>query len=209
MIIGICGAAGVGKDTAARYMARHRNLAIMALADPMKRICADIFGFPQENLWGESHLRNEPFDSLKGLSARRALQLLGTEFGRACYQDVWVEYLFREAKKLLETPGALYTKDRGVMLVHSDAMFSGVVIPDVRFRNEVEAIKRLGGAVVYMTRPGLEKSEWSAHTSESELLTIPKNVFSAEIVNDSSLDSLYFKSIIAIRHCVQSECCNA
>lgn len=60
MIIGICGPAGSGKDTAADHLVRaHRGVKV-ALADPLKRYCMDAYGFSEEQLWGPSSARNKP-----------------------------------------------------------------------------------------------------------------------------------------------------
>ena len=60
MIIGLSGLAGSGKDTAAKFIVEKYNLNKIALADPMKRFCKEIYGFSEEQLWGESELRNKP-----------------------------------------------------------------------------------------------------------------------------------------------------
>lgn len=60
MIIGFCGLAGSGKDTAADFMVERGEGAKLALADPLKRICQATFGFTDEQLWGPSSERNKP-----------------------------------------------------------------------------------------------------------------------------------------------------
>lgn len=66
MFIGISGAAGSGKDTLALAIHKHAQLNLkkvyisVSLADPMKRICRDVYDFSEEQLWGPSEKRNEP-----------------------------------------------------------------------------------------------------------------------------------------------------
>lgn len=60
MIIGLCGNAGVGKDAVADFLVRNHGFVKVALADPLKRICQDVYGFTDEQLWGPSARRNAP-----------------------------------------------------------------------------------------------------------------------------------------------------
>lgn len=137
-IWGICGLAGSGKDTAADFLVRNHNFVKVAFADPLKRICRDVFDFSEEQLWGPSAKRNEPDfryprAGLKGypfmdpqvaadiigpgtpayLTPRYALQQLGTEWGRDCYPDIWVKYALRVAKRL-NSGGHVYSATRGL-----------------------------------------------------------------------------------------------
>jgi hypothetical protein len=134
------------------------------------------------------------------LSPRAALQSLGT-WGRDCYQNVWVEYAMRKAKEILSADGTCmttrlplvyaYDKKTGV---NKDRKIPGrgVVIPDVRFKNEIEAVQNAGGKVVRVLRPdGGLKGEYALHKSETELLSIPDSEFDYVIKNDATLKDLY------------------
>jgi hypothetical protein len=57
-IILIAGRAGSGKDTVGNYLKLHYNAGGVALADPMKRLAAELFGFDEVQLWGPSECRN-------------------------------------------------------------------------------------------------------------------------------------------------------
>ncbi len=160
-IVGIMGKAGVGKDTMADYLVGGFNFVKIGMADPLKRICREVFDFSEQQLWGPSAERNRPdYRYLRGkhldedemvpqyLTPRLALQTLGTEWGRAMYENVWVDHAIRSAKKVLEGEWN-YTQREGLT---GHAKFTGVVIPDVRFINEVEAIVTAGGIVVRIKR---------------------------------------------------------
>jgi hypothetical protein len=164
-IILIFGEAGAGKDSVARVIVKDFNAVSVAMADPMKRFCGQIFGFDKETLWGPSEKRNaiQPdrlgematarslleyhyvewlhdvlpnmtngqgseaeqrlfawFDSIKaihikqrGLSARAALQTLGTEFGRAMDPNMWINYARRQLMDLL-AGGYTYSPEGGL-----------------------------------------------------------------------------------------------
>ncbi len=58
-ILGISGQAGSGKDTASDYFVEHYGFVKMSLADPIKRLSANVFAFSYDQLWGPSDLRNK------------------------------------------------------------------------------------------------------------------------------------------------------
>lgn len=208
MIIGICGAKGSGKSTTANILKELVPGAVdIAFADPMKEFCKKVFDFSKEQLWGPSEEREKPDEryprsrphlwvkapySLKTcarcraiycaqhsetcddfLTPREALQQLGTEWGRACYPEVWVEYGIRRAKALLRPD---LERWGGVSLV---------IVTDVRFQNEADAIRAAGGKVLRVTRPGCGTSD--SHASEAEAATMDVDL---EIPNDGTLDDL-------------------
>lgn len=57
-IIVVAGKAGSGKDTVGAFIKENYNAVSMALADPMKRLARDLFGFTNNQLWGPSECRN-------------------------------------------------------------------------------------------------------------------------------------------------------
>lgn len=59
LIIGVCGKAGSGKDTIADILVKDLGFVKVAFADPLKRVCKDIYDFTDEQLWGPSEKRNE------------------------------------------------------------------------------------------------------------------------------------------------------
>jgi hypothetical protein len=138
------------------------------------------------------------------LTPRHALQQLGTGWGRACYPDTWVDYALRVAKKLLDG-GFAYTPQEGVRACYSGhpteptKLYRGVVIPDVRFVNEMSAIKGAGGVMIrikrfFNTLPGY----LAGHLSETELLGVPDDKFDHVIVNNSDVASLHQKVRVAV-----------
>lgn len=170
-LIGLTGLAGSGKDTAAFALVRDAQFVARSLAEPLKAFCADVFGWDHRRLHGPSAERNAPDPDWNGLTARRALQTLGTEWGRAMHPDVWVRYALRSL------PAG-----------------RACVITDVRFQNEVDAIVRAGGHVVRIHRPAVTLE--STHTSEAgqlELTGIAKT-----IVNDGTIAELQDRVLAAV-----------
>jgi hypothetical protein len=131
----------------------------------------------------------------KFLTPRHALQQLGTEWGRACYPNVWVDYALRVAARLAKG-GYAYDAWRGLFPVSvvEGVMYpkTDVVISDVRFKNEVDAIKAAGGQVWRIERPALQPlpGQGSQHVSETEQDEIPDDSFSAIIENTGTLEDL-------------------
>lgn len=165
-IVGFTGLAGAGKDTAAAALIA-RGWVRVGLADPMKRACAEWFGWSPLLLWGDSDLRETPDSARNGLTPRHALQQLGTEFGRACWEDVWVEVLLATAADILAGE-ATYTPDGGLLYGAPGSAPPGVVVTDVRFRNEADAIRNAGGLVLRVERPGAGlRGAAAGHASEA------------------------------------------
>ncbi len=171
MIIGITGRANAGKDTIADVLVRKHDFVKIGLADPIKRACKVWFDWSDETLWGPSANRNI-IDPRYGKTPREALQKLGTEFARAYYPNVWVDIAIRRAN------------------------YSKVVIPDVRFLNELEAIHKAGGKVIKVVRPptgsgadAVSDVLWS-HSSETEQDAFPAHLITTTYINSGTLEDI-------------------
>lgn len=240
MIVGLSGLAGSGKDFIADLLVKNHGFVKVALADPLKRICQDVFDFSDEQLWGPSEKRNQPdkryftgrvkteivdYEDARCLcyldkavkndysepteeemleyrkiylTPRFALQFLGTEWGRNCYPQVWVDYTLRIAKKLLANDNHHYDPKHGLWQEdlgwhqNSDHKPNGVVISDVRFANEMVAIRAEGGKVVRIIsdRATTLRGTAALHASEREQQEIPNSSFDYILHNRTDLESL-------------------
>jgi hypothetical protein len=243
---------GTGKDTAADALEESEDFVKVALADPMKRFCRDVYGFSVEQLWGPSSARNEPdkryprerhvnagdscaccgsaYQELVGydsptcfLTPRYALQQIGSEWGRNCYTDTWVDYLLNVANKLLAVsygeilrpPWYSYDKTRGIFPHVSGNVTSfefrglyadeirGVVCSDVRFQNEMQRIKSAGGKIVLIHRvvDEVPRNANIAHQSEVDLSAFPPSatIWDKVVHNDGDVDELKFKMCAAVK----------
>jgi hypothetical protein len=107
-----------------------------------------------------------------GVTVRHMLQTLGTEYGRQCiHPDVWTICWRKQAER-----------------------HSRVVADDVRFPNEAQLIKDMGGELWMVRRPGVERT--TGHASEGSLDTWE---FDRVIENDGALDELRSKVFAALR----------
>ena len=174
-LLGISGYAGAGKDTLADALVRRRIDAIqkLAFADPLKKAAQVIFGFTHTQLWGPSEERNKPdlrfprSDLPLGfLTPRFVLEQMGTECGRALFKNVWVDALIRD-------------------IGEADGRYMITIVTDVRFENEVERIREVGGKVVRLVRPGFDV-DTSLHRSVRELGDKPDDYFDDVLVNGST-----------------------
>jgi len=136
----------------------------------------------------------------ESLSPRLALQVLGTEWGRFCYYNVWIDYAIRIANELLNKDAYMYTSAHGLQEYPSNGpnayvyRTKHVIIPDVRFSNEISAIKKAGGKLIRIKRPVAGLQGFTAnHASEAEQLSIPDSEFDYVIDNDGTIPELAAK----------------
>lgn len=112
------------------------------------------------------------------ISAREILQTLGTEWGRKVKSDLWPAYAYEVVNRLKE--GGAYTQVGGPyepsLRLRTPA---GVVIPDHRFRNEVEGTQQVGGHLIRLRRLAQEEKVVgiAGHVSESEQKAVPDDLF--------------------------------
>ena len=143
MLIGICGAAGSGKDTVADILGFER----VAFADPLYEMVATVTGMTPDEM--RDRETKERTIGWLGHSPRQLLQTLGTEWGRnTISQTIWVDTAMRRVRGLLEQGRS-------------------VVVTDVRFDNEAAAIKAAGGVIWQVVRgQGSIKGLAARHASE-------------------------------------------
>lgn len=208
MILGLSGQARVGKDTFADYLVHNYDFVKIGLADPMKRFCKDVFDFSDAQLYGDErdkpdgrYFRGVVNPASLGdnyLTPRYALQKLGTEWGRDCYNSIWVEYGVRVATRLLGGY-CRYSPSEGLVSVDKDiGPIGGVVFSDLRFRNEFETVKKAQGKMIRIYRPGHGGNVGiEGHASEAEQQTIQDREFDLVVNNDGSLID-YYRAIDAI-----------
>ena len=142
-LIGIAGRAGAGKDVVASALIASEGFKKVSFADAIKDGCAVMFGVDRA-LFDDRERKEQVIDWI-GKSPRQLAQLAGTEFGRGLVRDdIWLLTALRKM----------------------DPAFS-CVISDVRFENEADFIRKNGGVMLHVRRPGTEAGTTSAHSSES------------------------------------------
>ena len=205
MIIGICGFIGSGKDTAANYFVAQHGFKRDSFAGALKDAVATVFGWDRELLEGltpEARTWREQVDpwwakrlNMPKLTPRWVLQYWGTDVcRRAFHDDIWIAAL---ENRLRHRNG------------HT-------VISDVRFPNEIQAIRNAGGVIIWIKRGPLPEwyscalTENTTHENEQWLLEdahqlMPQrypqihqsewawvgSVFNHEIENNGTVEELY------------------
>lgn len=163
MLLGISGKAGTGKDYTARLL-RETGFRPWSLAWHFK-------------VWivGQGLATFDEVFVTKPPHVRHLLQQYGTEQGRMVYgDDIWCTTMLTWLQLLGEQWGV-----------------ERIVVPDVRFPNEVQAIHRAGGKVMRLHAPERAASSGLSlvhrqHVSETALDTF--DAFDAIVANDPGAD---------------------
>ena len=196
MIIGVCGFIGSGKDTVADYLVNFHEFRRESFANTLKDAVSAVFGWDRTLVEGrtkEAREWREQVDpwwaerlGMPTLTPRWVLQYWGTEVCRKSFHDdIWIASLENKLRS---------SKD-------------DVIVSDVRFPNEVTAIKNQGGKIVWVQRGRLP--EWynsaveanngsNLHINEMKINKIHASEwawvgteFDHVIENDTSIDDLY------------------
>ena len=154
-----------------------------SFAEPLKQLVLNLFNVPEECMYGTDEQKNQLqehllWENMPGvmtphewsmrqggviagynqnpqdfgiqlnegpMTAREFMQYLGTDVMRKMYEPIWVKYCIdniQSEESLIAT------------------------IDDVRFLNELEAVQKVGGKVIYLDRNNDSKDN---HSSENEL----------------------------------------
>jgi hypothetical protein len=196
VIIGVCGFIGSGKDTVADYLVNFHEFRRESFADTLKDAVAAVFGWDRTLLEGrtkEAREWREEVDhwwaerlGMPTLTPRWVLQYWGTEVCRKSFHDdIWIASLENKIRN---------SKD-------------DIIVSDVRFPNEVKAIKNQQGKMIWVQRGRLPKwydvaldAKSGSNVAINELKI--QNIHSSEwawvgtkfdhtIHNDMNIDDLY------------------
>ena len=163
---------GSGKTTVATYLANQYGYHITPFAKPLRMMMTALlesFGVPAKEVsFFLTDGKEIPILEIPGTpTARRLMQLLGTDWGRKLVHDrIWVEAwdIMAQQRKY-------------------------VVADDCRFMNEYKAVKSIPGAQVWrITRQSAVIT--SVHASEGALDTVAVD---HEITNDYTAGELFAK----------------
>lgn len=148
---------GCGKSTMASYLAAAHGYLPVRFAGPLKDMLAPLLEcfMSRRDVMAalDGAEKERPIDALDGLTTRRLMQTLGTEWGRMqVHPELWT----RAARATIE-----------------QNLRAGrfVVVDDVRFHNEYELLRELGACMVMLCRPGrtVGAPETYGHSSEGQL----------------------------------------
>jgi len=192
MIIGICGLIGSGKGTVADILVE-QGFKKISFADKLKDGVATVFGWDRAMLEGDTDDSREwrekedifwTKETGRKITPRIVLQEFGTDCMRNGFdKGIWVSLL---KKEMLQNPG-------------------NYIVPDVRFRNEQNMIRDIGGQIWWTQRGDLPEwwglaildnntgsdtmKNYDIHSSEYKWADT-NDKFNTIIYNNSSLNSL-------------------
>lgn len=173
VIIGITGKKGSGKDTVAEFINgvcrdQIEQVAFVAFADPVREVCQTALGLTHNQLTRRD-LKEEKVRG-KLYSPREAMQKVGTDMFRATFgEDIWVN-IARDT----------------IMSYYGDYKY--IVVTDVRFDNEAQMVKNLGGEIWHVCRD--KNPLIDSHISESG---IDAKYIDQLVTNDGTLEELKSK----------------
>lgn len=183
-LIGICGYARAGKDTVADTLRRNHQFYVTrfsaTLKGMIKVLLTDLGEFKGINKldhnwyydWLEENKNLVPaslHDST--CTVRELMQTLGDDWARKMvHNDIWVRITSRRTQNYMDIMGNA----------------GRVVWPDVRYPNELEALRELGGTLWHVRR---KETAVMAHESERHIPEISQHA-SMTFHNNGSIEDL-------------------
>ena len=159
----------VGKDTAARAMAADGNVLVKSLADPLYRACRELHRDFKSKDYYDSYPKQKHAKMSNGITPREMLLGIGQKVKEVLGKRCWVDSLLAEAERSV--------KDH-------------LVIPDVRFKEEVEALKEVDAIFIKVIRPGIDQP---SDVADDDL--VGWNGWDREILNSGNQLELEAKAI--------------
>jgi hypothetical protein len=146
LVVGFTGLIGAGKTTAAQYLVDEHDFVRVRFAETLKHMLITL-GLSWAEIDGS--LREKPCELLGGKTPRYAMQTLGTEWGRQLIcDDLWVR-AWRRA-------------------VDCHAPYQHIVVDDVRFENELAAVRAFENSLVIRVSRGVVNEIRGTHASEAQ-----------------------------------------
>lgn len=206
-IIGLCGLAGVGKDTVGELLATHAGFRMMAFANSLRGELVDAFHV-ESLVFTRREFKEQPLPELAlsrtldkaflgavlqhlaetepGVPAneqltrhrtpRQIMQLWGTEYRRAGNADYWANHVRDHIGYLMD-----------------ERLERNFVVTDVRFANEAEVIRSMGGQIWQIKRPGIDSHTTAegTHVSAND-----GSAFKPEVVIANTHDIRHLQQLV-------------
>ena len=163
-LIGIHGFMRSGKDTVANMMAEEYSVKVKlsSFAKAVKIISSEATGIPLDVFY--SNEKDHPYAET-GLTPRHVMRSVADASKKVFGHDVFIQPLINEYKE-------------------TSANGEALIITDVRFENEADWIRSVGGIILCVVRPNVSGG---AHNSERGIAADDRDW---NILNDGDLDVL-------------------
>lgn len=164
IIIGLCGRAGSGKSTIAKFLSIKYGFVEFSFAKKLKEVVSVISGFDGDFLGGtvSRQSRETVKDNVFGMTARELLQKVGMLFRDHFCADFWVKLLMADILK--------YTT------FHKNPR---IVISDCRFENEIMSVLNLTGSYLFVLSAPQDPhmpDNIAGHISETAYVPVIKKI---------------------------------
>ncbi|AUG87096.1 deoxynucleoside monophosphate kinase [Streptomyces phage Nesbitt] len=190
--IGLIGKARSGKDTAAARMVQTSAYTRLAFADPLREALLKldpqiVYGVGLE--WGPQ------FAGLQTLVGH-----VGWERAKAEYPEVR-RLLQNYGQTIREMDPEFWVRELSKKVAAAHGWNMPVVVTDVRYRNEAEALKRAGFYLVRVERPGAGLAgEAAQHASETELDDWPADL----LLHNNGTKETFLRNVDITLQCAQT-----
>jgi hypothetical protein len=170
MWIGICGKKRSGKDVVADYLVANYAFEKKKIADDLKTVIKLLFNFTSQQLEDDT---KDHIDARWNITPRTAMQFIGTDIMQF------------EIQKIMPHIGRNFWIDSFLKKI---ANTERLVISDIRFKHEYEAIKHASTKfiMIRLERPD-HNNQQDQHSSETEFTEIPADI---TIKNDGTIEDL-------------------
>jgi hypothetical protein len=204
MILGISGRARAGKDTVAEIFIKKFNFKRVSFADPLKEICSEAFNIPLDTFHNNTK-KDVAFESPLQVNIDHMQSLVMLLKGAGCAPsqaqidslvDDGISMQFVSPRDLLQRVGTNLCRNHLGDSVWINIFKNKIskteghcIVTDVRFLNERQAIRDLGGVNFLVIRESSPPMPADAH--ESELLAYSPENIQVFVDNSSTVNSLH------------------
>lgn len=172
-VVGLVGRMRSGKTTAAAALVQRMGFVEKSFAEPLKSSVMMLFRMSREQLYTQEG--KEAVDNRYGVTPRRVMQWFGQAV-RDEFPGLW-------EMRLVES-------------VREEQTDRPVVVSDIRYDAEAEAVRSLGGVIIEIVRPeNLSLWEWlrrslSASFRHKSERGIKRSLIDVRVINDSDITNL-------------------
>lgn len=211
-LVGINGKKYSGKDTTGNFLSEITGFNTYALAKPLKNICSKLFGFTEEQLYGNEKedvikimlrdWKHELISVCRDYFAEFIDEVSDEKLTSEFYRTVLLPYMISEnssidqvcliisARLAMQGFGTNFIQnkiDKEMWIKLGDREYNNqksLIVTDIRYDHEAQWIKSRGGIVVSILR---DTDYIDSHSSEQG---ISNNLIDVKIDNNGTLDEL-------------------